>query len=90
MKPIFLLAGFVLTAVVTLDSIKIYRTHEWLSAKPTVYFKCKGEKETILPDVKEKNTEYAFKGEESWQVYHLRYTPQFVFCCQCTLVKCLF
>lgn len=61
------LPGLVLAAVVTLDSIKIYKTHEWLDRKPTVYFKCQGENKTILPDVKEKNTAYAFKGEESWQ-----------------------
>lgn len=59
--------GFVLTAVVTLDSIEIYKTHEWLKAKPTVYFHCKGENKTILPDVKKTDVEYAFKGEESWQ-----------------------
>ncbi|KAK4392201.1 hypothetical protein Sango_1997900 [Sesamum angolense] len=30
-------------AVVTLDSILIYKTHDWLPAKKTVYFQCKGE-----------------------------------------------
>ncbi|KAH7553451.1 hypothetical protein ACOSQ2_030140 [Xanthoceras sorbifolium] len=59
--------GFVLTAVVTLDSIQIYKTHEWLKAKPTVYFQCKGENRTGLPDVKNTGVEYSFKGEESWQ-----------------------
>ncbi|KDP29038.1 hypothetical protein JCGZ_16427 [Jatropha curcas] len=60
--------GFVLSAVVTLDSITIYNTHEWLKTlKPTVYFSCKGENGTELPDVKEVNVSYAFKGEESWQ-----------------------
>ncbi|KDO47508.1 hypothetical protein CISIN_1g027567mg [Citrus sinensis] len=62
------LPGLVLAAVVTLDSIKIYKTHEWLDNKPTVYFKCQGENKKILPDVKEKNTTYVFKGEESWQI----------------------
>lgn len=55
-------------AIVTLDSIEIFRTHEWLKSEPTVYFKCKGENQTILPDVKKKNLLYSFKGEESWQV----------------------
>lgn len=60
-------AGSILSAVVTLDSIEIFKTHEWL-AKPTVYFQCKGENKTVLPDVKEKHFAYTFKGEESWQV----------------------
>lgn len=55
-------------AVVTLDSIEIYKTHEWLPSKPTVFFECKGENRTVLPDVKEKHVLYTFKGEESWQV----------------------
>ncbi|KAJ0087935.1 hypothetical protein Patl1_31975 [Pistacia atlantica] len=60
--------GFVLTAVVTLDSIEIYTTHEWMpDSKPTVYFQCKGEKKTILPDVKRADYMYSFKNEESWQ-----------------------
>ncbi|KAK4419139.1 hypothetical protein Salat_2326700 [Sesamum alatum] len=54
-------------AVVTLDSIEIFRTHEWLPSKPTVFFQCKGENKTVLPDVKEKHVFYTFKGEESWQ-----------------------
>ncbi|KAE9447858.1 hypothetical protein RHGRI_015135 [Rhododendron griersonianum] len=58
--------GSILSAVVTLDSIEIFKTHEWL-AKPTVYFQCKGENKTVLPDVKEKHFAYTFKGEESWQ-----------------------
>lgn len=60
-------AGSILSAVVTLDSIEIFKTHEWL-AKPTVYFQCKGENKSVLPDVKEKHVAYTFKGEESWQV----------------------
>ncbi|GMH10115.1 hypothetical protein Nepgr_011956 [Nepenthes gracilis] len=59
--------GYILSAVVTLQSIQIYKTHEWLKAIPTVYFSCKGENKTILPDVKEANVLYNFKGEESWQ-----------------------
>ncbi|KAL0333321.1 UNVERIFIED_CONTAM: hypothetical protein Sangu_1488300 [Sesamum angustifolium] len=54
-------------AVVTLDSILIYKTHDWLPAKKTVYFQCKGEHSIVLPDVKEKHVLYTFKGEESWQ-----------------------
>ncbi|KAL9336579.1 hypothetical protein Peur_071067 [Populus x canadensis] len=59
--------GIVLPAVVTLDSMKIYRTHEWLDVEPTIYFSCKGENRTALPDVKQVNVSYTFKGEESWQ-----------------------
>ncbi|XP_073156201.1 uncharacterized protein [Henckelia pumila] len=54
-------------AVVTLDSIEIFTTHEWLLMKPTVYFRCSGENRTVLPDVKEKHVVYTFKGVESWQ-----------------------
>ncbi|KAK9290557.1 hypothetical protein L1049_008727 [Liquidambar formosana] len=60
-------AGFISSAVVTLDSIQIFKTHEWLKAKPTVYFRCKGENKTVLPDVKETHVVYSFKSEESWQ-----------------------
>ncbi|KAJ6300179.1 hypothetical protein OIU76_021053 [Salix suchowensis] len=59
--------GTLLSAVVTLDSMKIYRTHEWLNVEPTIYFSCKGENKTVLPDVKQVNASYTFKGEESWQ-----------------------
>lgn len=59
--------GTLLSAVVTLDSMKIYRTHDWLNVEPTVYFSCKGENKTVLPDVKHVNASYTFKGEESWQ-----------------------
>lgn len=52
---------------VTLDSIEIFETHEWFK-KPTVYFQCKEENHTVLPDVKEANVTYKFKGQESWQV----------------------
>ncbi|KAL6645785.1 hypothetical protein ACP70R_017393 [Stipagrostis hirtigluma subsp. patula] len=53
--------------LVTLDTVEIFTTHEWFSSKPTVYFRCNGENKTYLPDMKEKNMLYAFKGEESWQ-----------------------
>ncbi|KAG6745044.1 hypothetical protein POTOM_051686 [Populus tomentosa] len=59
--------GIVLPAVVTLDSMKIYRTHEWFNVEPAIYFSCKGENQTALPDVKQVNVSYTFKGEESWQ-----------------------
>uniref|UniRef100_A0A2P2J5P0 DUF7953 domain-containing protein n=1 Tax=Rhizophora mucronata TaxID=61149 RepID=A0A2P2J5P0_RHIMU len=59
--------GFVLSAVVTLDSIKIYKTHELFGTKPTVYFHCQGGNKTELPDVGKVNFTYSFKGEESWQ-----------------------
>ncbi|XAR69008.1 hypothetical protein NMG60_11000440 [Bertholletia excelsa] len=58
--------GTMSSAVVTLDSIQIFKTHEWIR-KPTVYFQCKGENKTVLPDVKETYVSYNFKGEESWQ-----------------------
>ncbi|XP_021727818.1 uncharacterized protein LOC110694930 [Chenopodium quinoa] len=53
-------------AAVTLQSIQIYRTHDWLKT-PTIYFHCNGENKIVLPDVKKANTIYTFKGEESWQ-----------------------
>ncbi|GLT79278.1 hypothetical protein SLA2020_507710 [Shorea laevis] len=59
--------GLIFSAVVTLDSIQIFETHEWLAIKPTIYFACKGQNKTVLPDVKKTNVLYAFKGEESWQ-----------------------
>ncbi|XP_057971971.1 uncharacterized protein LOC131160367 [Malania oleifera] len=59
--------GSVSSAVVTLKSIEIFKTHEWLKTKPTVYFQCQGENKTVLPDVKEPHVFYTFKGEESWQ-----------------------
>ncbi|CAA0842882.1 Unknown protein [Striga hermonthica] len=58
---------FVSAAVVTLDSMVIIKTHQWLPSKPSVYFQCKGEDKITLPDVKEKNVPYTFKEEESWQ-----------------------
>ncbi|XP_076889394.1 uncharacterized protein LOC143540135 [Bidens hawaiensis] len=56
-----------LSAVVTLQSLEIYTTHEILASTPKVYFKCNGENKTVLPDVKKKNNLYTFKGEESFQ-----------------------
>ncbi|CAO2839618.1 unnamed protein product [Amaranthus hypochondriacus] len=58
--------GVLLAAEVDLESIEVHRTHEWLH-KPTIYFQCKGENKTFLPDVRKANVLYAFKGEESWQ-----------------------
>ncbi|XP_038697640.1 uncharacterized protein LOC119995260 isoform X2 [Tripterygium wilfordii] len=69
--PFWILFSFfsesVSSGVVTLDSIVIFKTHEWLNAKPKVYFQCKGENKTELPDVKKVHVLYSFKGEESWQ-----------------------
>ncbi|KAJ0255294.1 Uncharacterized protein HA466_0100730 [Hirschfeldia incana] len=59
--------GTIRTQEVTLDSILIFKTHDWFSTKPTVYFQCKGENKTLLPDVKITNVSYSFKGQESWQ-----------------------
>lgn len=60
-------SGFTRSAIVTLDSVQIFKTHEWLE-KPTFYFKCQGENLTVIPDVKKTHVLYTFKGEESWQV----------------------
>lgn len=65
----FVCVGLVRAAVVTLDSIEIYKKHEIFGSKPIIFFRCKGENKTILPDVKKKHVLYIFKGEESWQVY---------------------
>ncbi|KAJ8754224.1 hypothetical protein K2173_002124 [Erythroxylum novogranatense] len=59
--------GFAISGVVSLESIKIYKTHELFRTEPTVFFRCKGENGTELPDVKEINVSYTFNGEESWQ-----------------------
>lgn len=61
------LTGTFASRNVTLESIEIFRTHEWFHGKPTIYFRCQGENKTSLPDVKEKNNLYTFRGEESWQ-----------------------
>lgn len=60
--------GLMLCAVVSLGSIEIFKTHEWLKVTSTVYFLCKGDNRTVLPDVKKARVSYAFTGEESWQV----------------------
>ncbi|XP_057438400.1 uncharacterized protein LOC130730408 [Lotus japonicus] len=59
--------GLVLSAVVTLSSLEIFTTHEWLRATPSVYFRCTGDNKTVLPDIKKPHVLYTFKGEESWQ-----------------------
>ncbi|XP_022767458.1 uncharacterized protein LOC111311897 isoform X2 [Durio zibethinus] len=59
-------SGLISSAVVTLDSIEIFNKHEWI-LNPTVYFVCKGENRTVLPDVTKTGFVYSFKGEESWQ-----------------------
>lgn len=61
-------AGIVSSSVVTLQSIQIFKSHEWLTREPTIYFRCQGENKTILPDVKKTYFLYTFKGAESWQV----------------------
>ncbi|KAG9138930.1 hypothetical protein Leryth_007543 [Lithospermum erythrorhizon] len=75
-KPYYILLFFIIllpspefisAAVVTLNSIEIFKTHEWFSSTPKVYFQCKGENKTFLPDVKRKHVTYMFRGEESWQ-----------------------
>ncbi|XP_074275570.1 uncharacterized protein LOC141599460 [Silene latifolia] len=58
--------GNVPAAVVTLQSIHLYTTHD-LIGKPTVYFRCKGENKTVLPDVTKAKVDFTFQGEESWQ-----------------------
>ncbi|KAL1815985.1 hypothetical protein DCAR_0520344 [Daucus carota subsp. sativus] len=55
------------TAVVTLQSVEIFTTHEFIGSDPTVYFNCKGEEKIILPDLKKAHVLYAYKGQESWQ-----------------------
>lgn len=55
------------TATVTLQSVEIFATHEFIGADPTVYFNCKGEEKIIFPDLKKAHVLYAFKGQESWQ-----------------------
>jgi len=62
--------GSTLCAVVSLRSIEVFKTHEWLKATTTVYFLCKGESKTVLLDVRKSHVLYAFSGEESWQVIY--------------------
>lgn len=59
-------AGVLGSGNVILDSLTIFRTHEWFG-KPLVYFRCKGENKVYLPDVVMKDHQYKFIGEESWQ-----------------------
>ncbi|KAL1367933.1 hypothetical protein HN51_022042 [Arachis hypogaea] len=59
--------GSILCAEVSLSSIEIFKTHEWLKVTPTVYFLCKGENKTVFPDVKKAHVFYDFNGQESWQ-----------------------
>ncbi|ONK77003.1 uncharacterized protein A4U43_C02F2110 [Asparagus officinalis] len=63
----FSIPGILSSGDVMLGSIEIFNGHEWVAPKPTVYFYCQGENQTILPDVKQKTILYTFKGEESWQ-----------------------
>lgn len=60
--------GSILSAVVTLKSVKIYVTHTWIEKKSKVFFQCTDENKIFLPDVEEAGVLYSFKGEESWQV----------------------
>lgn len=71
--------GLVLSAVVTLSSMEIFTTHEWLRPTPSVYFRCVGDNKTHLPDVKKKHVFYAFRGEESWQVPYNYISAPFLF-----------
>ncbi|KAL1200092.1 hypothetical protein V5N11_031816 [Cardamine amara subsp. amara] len=59
--------GIVTAQVITLDSIEIFTKHDWLKLKHTVYFQCKGENKTVLPDVTKTGILYTFRGQESWQ-----------------------
>ncbi|KAK7345631.1 hypothetical protein VNO77_16239 [Canavalia gladiata] len=59
--------GLMQCAVLSLSSIEIYKTHEWLKATSTVYFLCRGDNKTVLPDVKKAHFFYTFNGQESWQ-----------------------
>lgn len=70
-------AGLTFGAIVSLRSIEIFKTHEWLKATTTVYFLCKGENETVLPDVKKPHAIYAFNGQESWQVSYTLFCSPF-------------
>ncbi|ERM95635.1 uncharacterized protein LOC18423555 isoform X2 [Amborella trichopoda] len=60
-------SGTLSSRIVSLESVMIFKTHEWFGAKPNIYFQCQGENKTFLPDVKDKHSLYTFKGEESWQ-----------------------
>ncbi|CAH2074432.1 unnamed protein product [Thlaspi arvense] len=45
----------------------IHYSHDWFKLKHTVYFQCKGENKTVLPDVTKSGILYTFRGQESWQ-----------------------
>ncbi|KAL0888766.1 hypothetical protein Bca101_012749 [Brassica carinata] len=62
-----LIPGSVRAQSITLDSIEIFTKHDWFKLKHTVYFQCKGENKTVLPDVTKSDTVYTFRGQESWQ-----------------------
>jgi hypothetical protein len=47
------MAGAAADGNVTLVSLTIFQTHEWIF-KPDVYFKCQGEERRYLPDVENK------------------------------------
>ncbi|PWA64439.1 hypothetical protein CTI12_AA342260 [Artemisia annua] len=64
---LFCFPELLLSAVVTLESLEIYTTHEWITSSPTVYFLCDKENKTVLPDVKKTKTVYTFRAEESFQ-----------------------
>lgn len=64
---LILVPGTFSSGVVTLKSLQIFQTHEWLNHEPTLHFQCQGENKTMLPDVKKPNFPYTFKGAESWQ-----------------------
>ena len=57
-----------LCAVVSLSSIEIFETHEWLKVTTTVYFLCDGENKSVFEDVKRARFVYAYNGQQSWQV----------------------
>ncbi|VVB12981.1 unnamed protein product [Arabis nemorensis] len=61
------ISGFVRAQFITLNSIEIFTKHDWFKLKHTVYFQCKGENKTVLPDVVKPGILYTFRGQESWQ-----------------------
>ncbi|KAL8138258.1 hypothetical protein V2J09_004259 [Rumex salicifolius] len=79
--------GFISSAVVTLKSIEIYNTHQWVPRNPEIYFQCLDENKTLLPDVQEADVPYSFKGEESWQPLTELLTKK---CKRCGLYQVLF
>ncbi|KAK6943736.1 hypothetical protein RJ641_024838 [Dillenia turbinata] len=57
-----LFADCTLSAVVTLESIEIYKPHEWLKSTPTVYFRCKGGKYDHIARCGESTCPLHFQG----------------------------